>query len=56
MIDTVQSQADPMTVNIERKVEPIVQVSGNSERSSQMLKLSHVLKHWCRSSLFCHSP
>jgi hypothetical protein len=54
MIDTVQSQADPTTVNIERKVESIVQVSGNLDRSSEMLKLSRGLKHWWRSSLFCH--
>jgi hypothetical protein len=45
MIDTVQSQADPTTVNIERKIESIVQVSGNPDRSSEMLKLSRGLKH-----------
>jgi hypothetical protein len=54
MIDTVQSQADPTTVNIERKVESLVQVSRNPDRSSEMLKLSRGLKHWWRSSLFCH--
>jgi hypothetical protein len=54
MIDTVQRQADPTTVNIERKGESLVQVSGNPDRSSEMLKLSCGLKHWWRFSLFCH--
>jgi hypothetical protein len=54
MIDTVQSKADPTTMNIKRKVESIIQVSGNPDRSSEMLKLSRALKHWWRSSLFCH--
>jgi hypothetical protein len=52
MIDTVQSQADPTTINIKRKVESLVLVSGNPDRSSEMLKFSRVLKHWWSSSLF----
>jgi hypothetical protein len=54
MIDTVQSQADPTAVNIERKVESLVLVSGNPNRSSEMLKLLRGLNHWWRSALFCH--
>jgi hypothetical protein len=53
-IDTVQSQADPTTVNIERKVEFLVLVSRNPDRSSEMPKLSRGLQHWWCSSLFCH--
>jgi hypothetical protein len=51
MIDSVQSQVGPTTVNIERKVGSLVLVSGDPDRSSETLNLSRVLKHWWRSSL-----
>jgi hypothetical protein len=54
MIDIVQRQAGPTTMNLERKVESLVLVSGNPDRLSEMLNLSRVLKHWWHSSLFCH--
>jgi hypothetical protein len=44
IIDIIQSQADPMTVNIERRVESIIEISGNPDRSSEMPNLSRVPK------------